>query len=72
MSTIDKQVLYDGRWVDREHFCVYVYNSTGIKLVKSYDEFCDVLSSGAWFATKEDALKPQEDNVVKIKKRSRK
>ena len=72
MSESDKQVLYDGRWVDKEHFCVFVYNSTGQKLIKSYDEFCEAISSGIWFATKADAAKPKVDNVVKIKKRGRK
>lgn len=67
--SVDKQVLYDGRWVDREHFVVFVYNSTGQKLVKSYKDFMDAITSGSWFATKDDVKKAQdtENNVVTIK-----
>lgn len=63
---IEKQVLYLGRWVLRDHFCAFVYNSEGEKLTKSYDEFSDAISSGHWFAEKKDV--PKESlKVVKIK-----
>jgi hypothetical protein len=50
----DTQVLYLGRFVSREHFCAFVYNSTGQRLVKSYDEFSSLISSGVWFAEQKD------------------
>ena len=72
-ESVDKQVLFDGRWVDKEHFTAFVYNSAGQKLAKSYDEFSEMIASGAWFASKKDMEKPDIDNVVKIKgKRARK
>lgn len=49
---IDGQILYLGRWVSRKHFRAFVYNSTDCKLVNSYNEFCSLISSGAWFAEK--------------------
>lgn len=77
IESVDKQVLYLGRWVDREHFCTFVYNSTGQHLAKSYDEFSRLIATGAWFATKEDVIKAEEvkkeeDNIVTINKRGKK
>ncbi len=46
------QVEYLGRWVDRAHFCAFVYNKEGQRLAKSYDEFSNLLASGLWFASK--------------------
>ncbi len=71
----DKQVLYKGRWVSREHFCTFIYNRTSERLVKSYDEFSEAISSGAWFADKKDIplVDNVDDKVVEIKsKRGRK
>lgn len=73
----DTQVLYLGRWVSREHFCAFVYNSTGQRLAKDYEDFSVLISSGAWFAERKDVeaeIKTQEhDKVVEIKsKRGRK
>lgn len=73
---IDKQVLYNGRWVDKEHFAVFVFNSTGQKLVKTYDEYQDLITSGVWFSSKEDLVQhneeaakiaDNEDNIVAMK-----
>ena len=65
----DTQVLYLGRWVPREHFRAFVYNSTGTKLVENYEDFSKLISSGVWFAEKKDI----EGKVVSIKsKRGRK
>lgn len=71
---IDKQVLYLGRWVSREHFRAFVYNSTGNKLAKSYHEFSEMISSGIWFAEPKDnydeakiEAESIESNVVDIK-----
>ena len=69
---IDKQILYMGRWVSREHFAAFVYNNEGQKLAKSYQEFSDLVSSGIWQA---EPLRTTEieSNVVPIKaKRGRK
>lgn len=72
---VDNQVLYLGRWVSREHFKAFVYNSTGEKLANDYDEFSEMISSGTWFAEKSDIpSRPKESNVLPIenKKRARK
>ena len=70
VMSLDKQVLYKGRWVSREYFAAFVYNSTGQKLAKTYDEFSELISSGIWFETKQPIA---SDNVVDIKpKRGRK
>lgn len=70
-----------GRWVDKEHFCTFVYNSEGQHLVKSYDEFSRLIATGTWFASKcdvptkeEPEAKSQEqnDNIITMKKRGRK
>ena len=71
------QILYLGRWVDRKHFKVFVYNSTGEKLAQNYDEFIALISSGVWFAEKKDINAKilaenihtfnEDDNVVPIK-----
>jgi hypothetical protein len=73
-QVIDTQVLYQGRWVSKEHFCAFVYNSTGEKLAKSYKEFSDLISSGVWFATKSDipltpsnSMELEDEKVVEIK-----
>ena len=78
IMTVDKQVLYNGRWVSREHFSAFVYNNEGQKLAKSYQEFSDLVSSGVWQAEPVKAIEnPYEtkegSNVVSIKvKRGRK
>lgn len=73
-SVVDSQVLYMGRWVPREHFRAFVYNSTGQKIAESYQEFSDLISSGIWFAEKKDVPSVISiENVVSIKrKRGRK
>ena len=69
---VDEQVLYLDRWVSREHFRAFVYNSTGERLANSYQEFSDLIASGIWFARKDD-MPNDVDNVVDIKpKRGRK
>jgi hypothetical protein len=72
---VDTQVLYLGRWVNRDHFACFVYKSTGERLVKSYDEFSDAIASGTWFATKDDLKKSvepvrtEEPNVVDLNRK---
>lgn len=73
-SPSESQVLYLGRWVSREHFRAFVYNSSGQKAANSYKEFSDLISSGAWFAEKKDVpVDIEKENVISIKrKRGRK
>lgn len=75
-KTVDGQVLYLGRWVPRDSFRVFVYNTSGQKLCNSYDEYQKLISSGTWWAEKQDVhplKQPSKDNVVSIKnKRGRK
>jgi hypothetical protein len=50
------QVLYQGRWVDRDSFCTFVYDANGKeKLAKSYDEYESLVGSGLYFSTKAEA-----------------
>lgn len=53
------QVEYQGRWVPKEHFRVFVYNKSGERLVNSYEEYQEALASGLWFST--------QDNVPSFK-----
>lgn len=43
------QVPYLDRWVQRDHFCAFVYNGSEQRLAKSYDEFTNLIASGLWF-----------------------
>lgn len=77
----DTQVLYLGRWVPKSHFKTFIYNSTDKKLVKSYDEYSQHISSGLWHAEPVQQNNEQftekeleeQNNIVAIKpKRGRK
>ena len=57
------QVLYQGRWVARETFRAFVYNSEAQKLVNSYKEYSDAIESGLWFSSKEDVEPKQPINI---------
>jgi hypothetical protein len=51
------QVLYLGRYVDKETFCAFVYGKLNHeRLANSYAEYTALVSSGLWFSTKEEAL----------------
>ena len=50
---IVKQVLYDGRWVDKDTFRAFVYQEGNQKLANSYSEFEQLIASGLWFESKE-------------------
>lgn len=55
-----KQVLYLGRWVDKDHFRAFVYKiGKEKKLAKSYDEFKELISSGIWFDSPENLPKEE-------------
>lgn len=52
------QFQYLGRWVDKAHFRAFVYDKKdGQRLANSYNEYETLISSGLWFASKEDASK---------------
>lgn len=62
-----ESVIYLGRAVSKNGFRVFVYSLTEQKLVESWDEYIDHISSGVWFATMEDAQKakaPEPASVV--------
>ncbi len=56
----DDQVMYQGKWVIRKHFRVYIYNASAKKLVNSYDEFEREIASGLWFASQDEIPVPKE------------
>ena len=53
------QVLYQGRWVNRDKFRAFVYNASTKKLANSYEEYSHLIESGLWFSTKEE-VEPKE------------
>ena len=63
------QVLYDGRWVSRENFRVFVYQGENQKLVNSYDEFKELIEGGLWFANKEGVEPRNPVNIQAARKR---
>lgn len=51
------QFIYLGRWVDKDTFRAFVYSKKGEeKLATSYKDFQDLISSGLWFAEKQDPV----------------
>lgn len=67
---VDSQVLYNGRWIPRKHFRVFIYNKFNeSKLVNTYEEYSDLISSGIWFSECQESL--QADNVTDIAKAKR-
>ena len=48
-NNVKKQVMYLGRWIDREHFRAFVYKAGEQKLAESYSEFESLIGSGTWF-----------------------
>ena len=65
---VKKQVMYLGRWVDRELFRAFVYKSDGgKKLAKSYAEFESLISSGVWF----DSIDKIPKEEVKLSRKSK-
>ncbi len=47
------QVLYLGRWVNKNTFRAFVYDKKGNQtLAQSYPEFESLIASGIWFASK--------------------
>lgn len=51
-------VMYNGRAVPRNGFRAFVFDiNLNKRLVNSYDEYEDLVSSGIWFSNKEIAEK---------------
>lgn len=47
-------VLYDNRVVSKEGFRAFIYGVAGkTKLVNSWEEYQDCVSSGLWFSSKD-------------------
>ena len=70
-SNVKKQVMYLGRWVDREHFRAFVYKSGGDKkLANSYSEFESLLASGLWFDSIDNIPKEGKKEIRKSKNES--
>lgn len=57
--------IYLGRMVDKKNFRTFVYAPPGSKkLVESWDEYERCMSTGLWFATREEA---QVSSIVEEK-----
>jgi hypothetical protein len=65
---MDNQVLYQGRWVNKDNFRAFVYNAESQKLANSYDEYKDLIESGLWFTSKEIKEVKQPTNIRKVRK----
>ncbi len=50
------QFEYLGRWVDKKHFCAFVYSGLNQRLVQNYEDFIEIIATGIWFASKQEAL----------------
>lgn len=58
------QFLYNGKWVNKEHFRAFVYNEKlDQRLARSYKEFESLLASGLWYEAK------PEVKVVPLKRK---
>ena len=62
------QVLYQGRWVKREHFRTFVYNGKEQKLANSYKEYSELIESGLWFATQDEVEPKHPINIRAARK----
>ena len=62
----DAQVLYQGRWVSKEHFAAFVYSKEGQKLAKSYEEYSQLISSGLWKSTIAETEEPKFEPIEQI------
>lgn len=61
-----EMVSYLGRFVQKEGFRAFIYNSDGSKkIAESFEEFEVYTSSDNWFATEEEARAPQRNRKKK-------
>ena len=47
-----ERVLYLGRMVEKANFRTFVYNADSKRLVNSYQEYKEAISTGEWFDSK--------------------
>lgn len=60
-------VLYDGRVVSKEGFRAFIYGMDGkTKLVNSWDEFQESMSSGLWFPSKDKIPKRKKKKIEEV------
>jgi hypothetical protein len=62
----EEQVLYDGRWVNKKSFRAFVYSENEQKLVKSYDEYRNALTSGLWFESRQSFIENTQISDIKV------
>lgn len=62
------QVLYQGRWVNRNHFRAFVYNGESQKLANSYDEYSKLIESGLWFSSLHEVQPKQPVSIKQSRK----
>lgn len=60
MDQHDKQFMYNGRLVDKEHFRAFVYSIDEQRLAKSYDEYVRHIQTGVWFDSPEKVIAPKK------------
>jgi hypothetical protein len=65
------QALYQGRWVDKSTFRVFVYSASDKKLANTYDEYCQLIETGLWFSSQEET-KPNDPISLETVKLGRK
>ena len=74
-DALEEYVEYLGKTIPSKHFRTFIYNSKNEqKLVESWDEFCEHMATGLWFAQKReieivgktDELKPAASQVQNI------
>jgi hypothetical protein len=59
MTDASEQVEYLGHWVEKKYFRVFVYNAVEKKLANSWEKYNEMIKSGLWFSTPEEAM-PKE------------
>lgn len=53
-------VLYQGRYVPKNAFRAFVYNSKGQMLAQNYQHYQMLIDSKEWFSTKAEIPKPEK------------
>lgn len=67
----DDQVLYNGRWVKKEHFRTFIYNESGQKLVNSWIEYESEIGTGEWFSRPEEVIQPKAPVSLKTGRKAK-
>jgi hypothetical protein len=56
LKGLPNEAFYNGRWVKKEYFRVFLYNKAGEKmLADGHSEFVRLKTTGEWFETPEAA-----------------